>query len=75
MKECLFDKNARLHPRSKAAALLGYAREYKVTSLTGTFFLNVQCVISRLKSLYSNGLSIKCCIFGAASFFALFLCY
>ena len=58
----------------KMQGYLGYAREYKVTSLTGTFFLNVQRVVSRLKSLYSDGLSIKCCIFGAASFFALFLC-
>ena len=42
--------------------LLGYALEYKVTLLSGTFFLNVQCVLSSLKSFYYDCLSIKCCI-------------
>ena len=45
MKEGLFDENVRLHRRSKAAVQLGYARGYKVTSLIGTFFLNVQCLV------------------------------
>ena len=52
---------------------LGYALEYKVTSLSGTFFLNVQCVFfSRLKSFYYDCLSIKYCIFGVASVVAFF---
>ena len=44
-----------------------------MTSLSGTLFLNVQCVLSRLKSFYYDCLSIKCCIFGVASVVAFFM--
>ena len=44
-----------------------------MTSLSGTFFLNVRCVLSSLKSFYYDCLSIKCCIFGVASVVAFFM--
>ena len=43
-----------------------------MTPLSGTFFLNVQCVLSILKSFYYDCLSIKCCIVGVASVVAFF---